>query len=163
MNPLMLFTDGSVHPSSGTGYGAYLVVADPAADPEALKASVQLKRFEQTSSTQLELQTLIWALREIQPQPHTVTVYTDSQNSIGLPGRRERLEQNNYCSRQNIRHQYAELYKTFFSLIDQFDCTLVKVKGHRVSRQKSQIDRLFTLVDRASRQALRNEMHGSDR
>ena len=156
----LLFTDGSVHPSSRIGYGAYLVVATPTAAPEALKASVQLKRFEQTSSTQLELQTLIWALREIQPQPHAVTIYTDSQNIIGLPGRRERLERQDYCSKQNVRHKHAELYQTFFSLTDQFDCTFVKVKGHRVSRQKSPTDRLFTLVDRASRQALRNDTHG---
>ena len=160
MNRLMLFTDGSVHPSSRIGYGAYLVVAAPTAAPEALKDSVQLKRFEQTSSTQLEVETLIWALREIQPQPHAVTLYTDSQNIIGLPGRRERLEQQDYESKQKVRHRHAELYKTFFSLTDQFDCTLVKVKGHRISHQKSPIDRLFTLVDRASRQALRNDAHG---
>jgi len=157
MNPLMLFTDASVHPASRIGYGAYLVVADPTAAPDALKAHVQLKRFEQTSSTNLELQTLIWALREIQPQSHAVTLYTDSQNIIGLPGRRERLEQQDYCSKQKVRHRHADLYQTFFSLTDQFDCTLVKVNGHRVSCQKSPIDRLFTLVDRASRQALRND------
>jgi len=159
MNPLMLFTDGSVRPSSQIGYGAYLVVADPAANPEALKARVQLKRFEQTSSTQLELQTLIWALRAIQLQSHTVTLYTDSQNIMGLPDRRERLERQDYYSKQKIRHRHAELYQTFFSLTDQLDCTLVKVKGHRVSRQKNSIDRLFALVDRASRQALRNDTH----
>lgn len=160
MNRLMLFTDGSVHPSSRIGYGAYLVVAAPTAAPEALKASVQLKRFEQTSSTQLEVETLIWALREIQPQPHAVTLYIDSQNIIGLPGRRERFERQDYCSKQKGRLKHAELYQTFFSLTDQLDCILVKVKGHRVSRQKSPTDRLFTLVDRASRQALRNDTHG---
>jgi len=160
MNPLLLFTDGSVHPASRIGYGAYLLATDPTAAPETLKSDVRLRRFEQTSSTQLELQTLIWALREIQPRPHALTVYTDSQNIIGLPGRRERLERQDYGSKQKVRHQHAELYQTFYSLTDQLDCTFIQVKGHRVSCQKSPADRLFTLVDRASRQALRNDTHG---
>jgi ribonuclease HI len=148
-----------VHPPSGIGYGASLVVADPTAHPDTLKSYVQLKRFEQTSSTQLEVQTLIWALREIQSRTHAVTIHTDSQNLIGLPGRRERFEQQDYRSKNNLRLNHAELYQAFFSLTDQFDCTFVKVKGHQTSTQKSPIDRLFTLVDRAARQALRTDPH----
>jgi len=60
-------------------------------------------RFEQTSSTKLELQTLLWALGETitlaNGDDMTLTVYTDSQNIIGLPRRRARLEQNNSYSR----------------------------------------------------------------
>ena len=157
MNSLMLFTDGSVHPPSRIGYGAFLVVADPTAAPNTLKNYVQLKRFEQTSSTQLEVQTLLWALREIQSRTHAVTIHTDSQNLISLPGRRERFEHQGYRSKNKVRLTHAELYQAFFSLTDQFDCTFVKMKGHRVSSQKSPTDRLFTLVDRAARQALRSD------
>ena len=157
MNSLMLFTDGSVHPPSRIGYGAFLVVADPTAAPNTLKNCVQLKRFEQTSSTQLEVQTLLWALREIQSRIHAVTIHTDSQDLISLPGRRERFEQQDYRSKNKLRLTHAELYQEFFSLTDQFDCTFVKMKGHRVSSQKSPADRLFTLVDRAARQALRSD------
>ena len=32
----------------------------------------------------------------------------------------------------------------------------IKVKGHKVSKEKDDIDRLFTLVDKASRNAVRN-------
>lgn len=148
MKPLLLFTDGSAHPTSRIGYGAYLAVTDESANRE-----VHIKRFEDTSCSQLEIQTLIWALREI--QPIAVTVYTDSQTIIGLPGRRGRFEERGYLTRKNKPVQHADLYRDFFSLIDQIDCTFVKVKGHQVSHQKVELDRLFTLVDRASRQALR--------
>jgi hypothetical protein len=35
------------------------------------------------------------------------------------------------------------------------DCEFIKVHGHQASNQKDLIDRLFTIVDRASRKALR--------
>ena len=151
MKSLMLFTDGSAHPTSGIGYGAYLAVTDESADRE-----VHVKRFKDTSSSQLEIETLLWALRATQPQ--TVTLYTDSQNIIGLPDRRERLENQGYRSKSGALLNHAELYQEFFALTDQINYTLVKVKGHRRSHQKTPIDQLFTLVDRASRLALRAEL-----
>ncbi len=36
MNPLLLFTDGSMHPASRIGYGAYLLATDPTAAPETM-------------------------------------------------------------------------------------------------------------------------------
>jgi len=156
MKSLLLFTDGSAHPTSRIGYGAFLAIPDLNVDFQALENRVQLKRFEETSSTQLEIETLIWALRKIQPR--TVTLYTDSQNIIGLPDRRERMEKHWYRSKAGVQLNHSDLYQEFFSLIDPLDCTLVKVKGHRLSHQKSPIDQLFTLVDRASRRALRAEL-----
>lgn len=154
MNDLILFTDGSVNTQSKIGFGAYLVVHDLSLDPS--QADIQLKSFEQTSSTKLELQTLLWALREIQTSAKSVTVYTDSQNIVGLPGRRERLEQNNYYSKNGKRLKNYELYQDFFYLVAQVNCVFVKVRGHLKSYQKDRIDCFFTLVDRASREALRN-------
>ena len=150
--PLDLFTDGSAHPLSRIGYGAYLTVTDTRADHE-----VQLKRFENTSSSQLEIETLIWALHTLHPK--AVTIYTDSQTIVGLSGRRRRLEELDYLTRQNNPVRHAGLYREFFHLTDQIDCTFVKVEGHRVSHQKTDIDRLFTLVDRAARKALRSDTH----
>ena len=82
-------------------------------------------------------------------------VYTDSQNIMGLQARRDRLKQNDYLSRNHRRLNNYELYQEFYSMTDQMDCEFVKVSGHQVSNQKDDIDRLFTLVDRASRRALR--------
>ena len=152
MKSLLIFTDGSAHPTTRIGYGAYLAISDLNAETPA----VQLKRFEDTSSSQLEIESLIWALRETQPQ--TVTLYTDSQNIIGLPDRRERMEKSNYRSKAGALLNHAALYQEFFALTDPLDFTLIKVKGHNRAHQKTPIDQFFTLVDRASRQALRAEL-----
>ena len=84
-----------------------------------------------------------------------VVVYTDSMNIIDLLSRRERLEKNDYRSGQGRRLNNYLLYREFYRLTDQFDCQFVKVRGHQLSQNKDEIDQMFTLVDRASRKALR--------
>ncbi len=155
MHELILLTDASVNTQTGVGYGACLLVSEPGLSLELLRTQVKLKRFEGTSSTKLELQTLLWALGEIQPAGRKLIVYTDSQNIIGLPGRRERLEQGNYRSQKNKPLNNEGLYREFYRCIDGLDIELVKVRGHQRSEQKNDMDRLFTLVDRASRNASR--------
>jgi ribonuclease HI len=150
-------TDGSVNAQSKIGYGAYLAVSERGLSLDSLRTRVKVRRFEHTSSTKLELQTLIWALSDIQALGCKVIVYTDSQNIMGLQGRRDRFEQNDYRSKKNIRLNNYELYQEFYKMIDQLDCELVKVHGHQVSNQKTDIDRLFTIVDRVSRNALRGD------
>ena len=157
MDALMLFTDGSVNTQSHIGYGAYLAVSEQGLSPDVLKTRVKVRRFSQTSSTKLELQTLLWALGEIEVLNKNIIVYTDSQNIMDLPGRRDRFEQNNYRSRNNKLLNNHELYRRFFEVIDQLNCDFVKVQGHVKSTQKNEIDQLFTLVDRASRNALRSD------
>ena len=151
----MLFTDGSVDPQSNIGYGAYLAVPDGGLSVGSLRTRVKVRRFEHTSSTKLEMQTLLWALSDIQASGSRVIVYTDSQNIMGLPGRRVRLEQNEFHSKKNRRLSNYKLYREFYKMIDQLNCGFVKVRGHQVSNQKDEIDRFFTLVDKASRHALR--------
>ncbi len=157
MDELILLTDGSVNTQSNIGYGAYLAVSEPGLSLDSLRTRVKVKRFEQTSSTKLELQTLLWALSDIDELGGKVIVYTDSQNIMGLQGRRNRFEQNGYRSKKNKRLNHYELYQEFYRMTDQLDCELVKVRGHQVSNQKDDIDRLFTLVDRASRNSLRED------
>jgi ribonuclease HI len=157
MDELILLTDGSVNTQSKIGYGAYLAVSERELSLDSLRTRVKVRRFEHTSSTKLELQTLLWALRDIQALGRKVIVYADSQNIMGLQGRRDRFEQNDYRSKKNIRLKNYELYQEFYRMTDQLDCELVKVRGHQVSNQKDNIDRLFTLLDRASRNALRGD------
>ncbi len=164
MIELMLFTDGSVDTLSKIGYGAYLTVSDSDLSLDLLKKHVKVRKFEQTSSTKLELQTLLWALSDIHTLGRLIVVYTDSQNIVGLKGRRNRLEQNNYRSKKNKRLNNYELYKKFYEITDQLNCEFKKIRGHKVSNQKDSLDRIFTLVDRASRKALReNKEHSEGR
>lgn len=162
MNHIHIFTDGSVNTQSKTGYGAYLAIADLVGPIETLKDAVKVKRFEQTSSTKLELQTLLWALNETYETINLtdagdmpLVIYTDSQNIMSLPERRTRLEHNHFFSSKNRPLNNYELYQAFYRLHARLNCRFVKVAGHSASHQKDEIDKLFSLVDRASRRALR--------
>lgn len=154
---LLLFTDGSVNPKLNFGYGAYLAVSKTEIRTDDLTQLVKLKRFDETTSVKLELQTLLWALYEVRNFNGKINVYTDSQNILGLPERRERLEKSDFYSKQNKRITNWELYQDFYLLTDELNIEIKKVTGHKKTNKKDSIDRLFTIVDRASRNALREE------
>ena len=157
MSDFILFTDGSVNTKSDIGYGAYLLVSEDKMFSDDLPSKVKLKQFENTSSTKLEIQTLLWALYEVGKLEGKIIVYTDSQNIAGLLNRRERLEKNDFQSKKGRGMNHAELYRQFFRMTDLLNCEFRKVEGHKKTNQKDNIDRLFTLVDRASRNAMRGE------
>lgn len=151
MSPILLFTDGSVNAQTHIGYGAYVMVENK----DDISPLVKVKKFEDTSSTKLELETLLWALEEVRAFGRSIIVYTDSQNIIGLPKRRERFEKSGFLTTKKTLIGNYLLYQAFYKMMDELECSLVKVKGHKLSSDKDEIDRLFTLVDRASREALR--------
>lgn len=151
----MLFTDGSVHVQSGIGYGAYLLVDELETPLELLKNKVEVVRFEHTSSTKLELQTLLYAFGHLPGSIGQLEIYSDSQNIVSLLKRRKRLEENNFYSKDGRLLNNSKLYRDFFMKIDSLHCDFFKVKGHKKTMKKDKIDRIFTLVDRASRKELR--------
>ena len=158
MKKIKLFTDSSVNPQEKIGFGAYLFMEEKDISFEEMKKNIKIKRFENTSSTKLELQTLLWALDEIDDTKVLIEVYTDCQNIIGLEDRRKRFEINDYKSSKNKLINNHELYKDFFEKTDKLNIILIKVKGHKKNSLKNEIDTIFNLVDKASRNALRNEI-----
>jgi len=152
---IRLFSDGSVNTQTHVGFGAYLIVPENTPLEAFETLHVKVKAFAKTSSTKLELQTLLWALEEVKSFEDEITLYTDSQNIISLPNRRERFERMDYRTKQKKIHEHAALYQAFYRVMDERKCSLVKVKGHKQTFDKDTIDRYFTLVDRASREALR--------
>ena len=165
MNNLILFTDGSVDTKTKIGFGAYLALESleiPAADliAKVKTEKVKTKQFDNTSSTLLEIQTLLWAIEDrIFPDKETtikLIIYTDSQNIVGLLTRRKKLEQRDYYANSGKRLNNADIYQQFYKVVDRYDCHFIKVDGHKPLHEKNDIDKLFTLVDKASRQALRN-------
>lgn len=157
-NVIYMFTDGSVNPQLKIGYGAYLIVSQSDFNHDEITQNIQLKRFENTSSTKLEVQTLLWALKEIESLSYKVIVYTDCQNILGLESRRKRFEENDYMTGKNKKINNHELYKEFYEITDKLDCKFIKVKGHKAKSQKNKIDKIFTLVDKGSRNALRESL-----
>ena len=119
------------------------------------ETKINIKTFENTSSTRLELQTLLWALSELLDTGKKIVVYTDSQNIIRLPDRRVSLQENDYKSKKYRALSNHNLYREFYKLTDQIQCEFVKVKGHKPDKNKGHIDRIFTLVDRAARKGIR--------
>jgi ribonuclease HI len=109
--------------------------------------------FTGTSSTKIELQTLLWALQIIPEACIPLTVYTDSQNIVSLIDRRAGFETQNYYSKKGFPLRNAVIYRAFFQMLDERDFRLVKVKGHKPVVQRDRIDHLFNLVDKASRAA----------
>ena len=147
---LLLFTDGSVNTKLRVGYGAYLAFSE---GQQSLTDHIKLKRFDDTTSSKIELQTLLWALSEISAT--VVISYTDSQNIVRLHSRRTKLEENGYYTRNGKRLKNHELYKQFFQCTDNLNITFTQIKGHTPASRKSNLDMIFSLVDRASRKALR--------
>ena len=158
MKNIKLFTDSSVNPQEKIGFGSFLIIEDENLSFENLKKIIKTKKFENTSSTKLELQTLLWALDEIENKNFLIEVYTDCQNIINLKDRREKLEKNEYKSSKDRIINNHELYKLFFEKLDKLDLVFIKVKGHKKNSLKDEVDTIFNLVDKASRNALRNEI-----
>ena len=160
MNNVILFTDGSVDAKTHIGFGAYLAVENVETLAGDLIAKVKTKQFENTSSTVLEVQTLLWAIDDTTSSNKEkiikLIIYTDSQNILSLLTRRKKLEKLDYYTNGGKRLKNATIYQHFYSTIDRYDCQIIKVDGHKPLYRKNDIDKLFTLVDKASRLALRS-------
>ncbi|CAA6812307.1 MAG: Unknown protein [uncultured Campylobacterales bacterium] len=149
---ILIFTDGSVDPKSKVGYGAYIITDNTDINSQ----NVKTKRFEDTSSTKLELQILLYVLSIIKTTKN-ITIYTDSQNIVGLQNRRQRFEQNEYYTKAKKLIANHSLYKEFFEFCDVKEFEVIKVIGHQKESLKSDIDKVFSLVDNASRDKLREK------
>ena len=84
MKKIKLFTDSSVNPQEKIGFGAFLFLDEKNISLEEMRKNIKIKRFENTSSTKLELQTFLWALNEINDKDIIIEVYTDCQNIISF-------------------------------------------------------------------------------
>ncbi len=124
-------------------------------------AKLRFRRFTDTSSTKLEIQTLLWAAEQYRREFHVTApgklrIYTDSQCLVGLAGRRAGLEARQFLSRGSGRLlANAALYQAWYTASDALDCELVKVAGHSRSCSGNAVQQIFSQVDQAARKALR--------
>lgn len=159
-----LFTDVSVSSVHKLGVGAYVMI--PASFLEAssgvierpqITRRIKVRRFEETTSTRLELQTVLWALTENRQGPHgSLTIYSDSQCVSGLLKRKPRLLAGGFLSKKTKRQLgNASLYHTFFELHDELGFQVVKMEGHSKSCFHDIAHRIFSFVDKEARKALK--------
>jgi ribonuclease HI len=168
LNDYVLFTDASLSPKLKLGVGGYLFLpgAFLKVNPDSINKPdvfehLAVRRFTDTGSTQLEIQTVIWALEDCRntlmiSHHGDLPVYTDSQCVAGLSRRRSGLEKKNYISKQtNGLMANASLYRKFYTLYDELDIKIIKVAGHSRFSSHDTVHRIFSLVDREVRKALR--------
>lgn len=151
---MLLFTDCSVSPKTRSGVGGYLLLADLDVSSEDV---IQLKSFEDVSSTELELRTLLWGLNSLDQPVENLKIYTDSQNIAGLLNRRKRLVQKVFQNSSGNALKHAEIYQEFFQLADELNFEVIKVKGHSRRNEKTKLEIIFSLLDRATRKELRQK------
>jgi ribonuclease HI len=167
MNSFALFTDVSVNPQRRLGVGGYLLVPVSFLGHEphdieqgAVSARTMIRRFAETSSTKLEVQTVLWALEELREElsgsaPGSLRIYTDSQCVAGLAGRRAGLISSDFIARRSGRPlTNAALYRAFYATYDQLGFQLIKVPGHSRADTHDTVQRIFSYVDREVRKAL---------
>jgi ribonuclease HI len=167
MNSFALFTDVSLNPQRKLGVGGYLLVPVPFLEVEPhdieqgdVFARLKIKTFAETSSTKLEVQTVLWALENSREELTgtalmSLRIYTDSQCVAGLLGRRAGLTNSDFCARRSGRPlANAPLYRAFYAAYDQLGFQLIKVPGHSRACSHDTVQRIFSYVDREVRKAL---------
>ena len=164
MKDFALFTDASVNPLLKIGVGACLVlpvsflnVPFPGIEKSGITGRITLRRFEDTSSTKLEIETVLWALGEQGKQlKGRLNLYTDSQCIAGLLKRKPRLLGRDFLSRKtNLPLRNAPLYRRFYAFHDELVFKVMKVDGHSKTASRDTAHRIFSIVDREARRALK--------
>jgi ribonuclease HI len=163
MKDVALFTDVSVNPVLKLGVGACLVlpalfldVPFPRIEKSEITGRITLRRFEATSSTKLELETVLWALGGHRKRSKgSLNLYTDSQCISGLLKRKSGLLGRDFLSRTtNLPLKNAPLYRRFYALHDELVFKVIKVDGHSRTGARDTAHRIFSIVDREARRAL---------
>ncbi len=162
MNEIALFTDVSLNPELKLGVGAYLALpASLRIERSEVVARLKVRRFEDTSSTKLEIQTVLWALEEYRKgskilEPGKLYLYSDSQCVSGLLKRRPGLLAGGFLSKRTNRPlRNSPLYRAFYAFHDELGFEVIKVEGHSPSRPHDSVHRIFSFVDKKVRKALR--------
>jgi predicted GIY-YIG superfamily endonuclease/ribonuclease HI len=172
MNNYALFTDASLNPGLKVGVGGHLIVPGSFTETPSnlinisdLEENLVLRRFEDTSSTRLEVQTVLWALEEYcivsgsPSAPGKLHIYSDSQCVEGLLPRRARLESRGFhCRGGNRLLKNAPLYGKYYAFHDRLKFEVTKVTGHTRSRSRNTVERIFSFIDQKVRKALKSWM-----
>jgi len=167
MNNFALFTDVSVNPELKLGVGAYILV--PALFLDVSPLSIErheitkrlvFRRFECTSSTTLEVKTVLCAIEGYRDGLKSsgsvkLQIYSDSQCITSLLRRRPGLEAKGFFSkRAGYQLKNARLYRRFYEFYDDLRFEIIKVAGHTRSCSHNTVNRIFSLVDKNARRVL---------
>jgi ribonuclease HI len=158
---ILLYCDASFDPKSKMGICGYYLQNTPSILAQDISfSSIVMKQFSETTCSKLELEGINLALQELKGEPaKKITVYTDSQTAAGLLNRRSKLEKKNFKSQKTgLKLSQADAYQEFFKLYDKLKPEIIWVKGHMAKNNQTNINEIFSVVDRAVRKQLRQEI-----
>lgn len=111
--------------------------------------------IKETNNIRTELISAIIALKS-NKNTGKVVLYTDCQNIINLPSRREKLEKTNFISQSKNRPlANTDLYLEFYKIYDLLQPELFWIKGHAPLHGADSLQRNFSFLDKAVRKKLR--------
>lgn len=163
----ILLTDVSLNPQLKIGLGAFLFIPESILmlHPDDLNQidfadQIITKKFENTSSTKLEIETVIWAIKSninsIKRNNIPLKIYSDSQCVCGLLSRKDELQERNYIAKSSGNElKNSELYKEFYKLQEELNFDVVKVKGHSPRSGHNTLHRIFSFLDSHVRSTLK--------
>jgi ribonuclease HI len=170
MTSYYVFCDASVSPKDEIGVGAYLVVEEKKFEDFAHLNNISLKehvsqhtkyfKLKTKKSNVAEIMTFIHVLKRLikyHSPFEKVSFYTDCQSLCGLLGvRRSKLFKNNFKNKRGEPLAHQDLYREVYSLCDQYQVEIKKVRGHQPNREnKTVVEKIFSYVDQLSRKKLR--------
>ncbi len=151
------------------GVAGFLIFRNPEEHESGIfPSSIQTIQFPEKTNIRAELLGAIFALETIrseieeiqkklsQKEKFEITLYTDCQTISHLLDRRKKLEANNFTSqRKKESLSNADLYRKFLILFDKLQPKIYWVKGHSPQKNKSLIEKNFSLVDKMVREKIR--------
>jgi len=174
---IKIYSDASFSNDAKIGVGGFIIecnqnaTVDNSTENSNNQNHVQTFKFKEQNNIRAEMRALFGAVETLKKsviQQHvltgnsshrdnlSLTIYTDCQTIANLQTRRSKLEKNNFCSRKTgLPLSNKDLYQTFFKMYDQFNPTIIWVKGHMPTSNCTAINQIFRTVDKATRKHLR--------
>jgi ribonuclease HI len=155
---ICVFTDASFDPQLKRGVMGYLQIdanhIEHASDKELI---VHTEMIAEPTSSRMELRAVLWALESVVAKGKPIALYTDYEAVVKLMDRRKKLEEKNFKSlKTGLALANADLYLRLFELFDMTAPEIYWLKGHKPKPERGPTDHLLSLVDKKTREILRN-------
>lgn len=165
---LFVFCDASIAIKNKVAIGSFLILEKSAWDrlsvegflyqKSTLQDKIKHTRFDTHKSTLAEIKTFLYVMKTLAPlENKKICLFTDCQTLCDLYGdRQKKLLERNFKKKDGSPLNHGTIYKEVIDFFLSYEITVTKVKGHKPKSEKdNKVDKLFSLVDTASRKELR--------
>ncbi len=156
MKEYYVFSDASFDPKTKKGVICYLIL-NQLENNKNFDSDIITKKVNGENIARLEFISCLEALNSSEiPTSSKIHLVIDCKAIENLLGRRENLERNKYLSQSKGQIlANADLYKSFFKVMDKLSVNIVWVKGHSPKSEHSTLEAIFSQVDKKARKLLR--------